>query len=72
MSDQERYVAVDLEVLAAIKELDWLQRIDWRTLPTLRLVLRVVRIEPTTGNILIGAQVVRDLEVEPERGLGSI
>jgi hypothetical protein len=68
MSESERYVAVDLEVLAAIKELAWLQRIDWRTLPTLRLVLRVVRIEPSTGNILIGASVVRDLEEGNHQG----
>ena len=71
MSDRERYVAVDLEVLAAIKQLDWLQRVDWHTLPTLRLILRVIRVEPATGNILIGAQVVRELE-PPERGFGSI
>jgi hypothetical protein len=72
MSEPERYVAVDLAVLAAIKELAWLQQVNWQLLPALRLVLRVVRVEPATGNILIGASVVHDLEEGPERGFGSI
>jgi hypothetical protein len=71
---EERYLAIDLAVFAAIKELDWLRRVDWQLLPAMRLILRVVHVEPATGNLLIGAQVVRDLDEDkpPERGLGSI
>jgi hypothetical protein len=68
---EERYLAVDLAVLAAIKELAWLQQVNWHTLPSLRLVLRVVHVEPSTGSVVFGARVVRDLE-EPERGFGTI
>lgn len=60
--EPERYLAIDLDVLAAVKELAWLKQIDPHTLRQLRVILRVVRVEPATGNVIIGAQLVRDLE----------
>jgi hypothetical protein len=58
---EEHYVVVDLRVLEAIKELDWIQRVDWKLLPAIRLVLRVARIDPVTGNLVIAVSATRDL-----------
>ena len=62
MTESERYLAVDLDVLAAVRELAWLRQIDPHTLSQLRVILRVLKVEPATGNVIIGAQLVRDLE----------
>jgi hypothetical protein len=59
---EERYVIVDLRVLEAIKELAWVQQVDWKLLPTIRLVLRVARIDPVTDNLVIGVKLARDLD----------
>lgn len=70
---EERYIAVDLDVLRAVKELAWLKQIDPHTLSQLRVILRIVRIEPASGSVIIGAQLVRDLD-PPDDGehLGTI
>jgi hypothetical protein len=68
---QERYLAVDLEVLSAVRELAWIKQIDPHVLRQLRVILRVVHIEPATGNVIIGAQLVRDLE-PPGEHFGTI
>jgi hypothetical protein len=59
---EEHYVVVDLHVLEAIKELDWIQRVDWKLIPAIRLVLRVARIDPVTGNLVIAVKLTRDLD----------
>jgi hypothetical protein len=67
---EERYLVVDPLVLETIKELAWLAQIDRHTLPTVRLLLRVVRIDED-GNLVVAMTVIRDVDDEP-RGLGSI
>jgi hypothetical protein len=62
MAEPERYVTVDLAVLEAIRELAWIQQVDWKIIPAIRLVLRVARIDPVTGNLVIAVTVTRDLE----------
>jgi hypothetical protein len=59
---EERYVTVDLAVLEAIKELAWLQQVNWTALPAIRLVLRIARIDPVTGNLVIAVTAARDLD----------
>jgi hypothetical protein len=59
---EERYVIVDLRVLEAIKELAWIEQINWKLLPAIRLVLRVARIDPVTGNLVIAVKATRDLD----------
>ena len=71
---EERYVVVDLGVLEAIRELANIQQFAWRALPGIRLTLRVARIDPVSGNLVIGVRVARDLTPpeQPEHGFGSI
>jgi hypothetical protein len=54
------YIVVDPLVLETIKELAWLAQVDRHTLPTVRLLLRVVRIDED-GNLGIAMTVIRDL-----------
>jgi hypothetical protein len=71
----ERYVVVDLAVLEAVRELDWVQRVDWHLLPALRATLRVVHLDPVTNRLVIAVKVARDLEEPPsddDKHLGSI
>jgi hypothetical protein len=58
----EHYIALDPIVLEAIRELSWLSQIDRRNLPTIRLVLRVVRIDEVGGDLVLGLRFVRDLD----------
>jgi hypothetical protein len=69
---EERYVAVDLAVLAAIKELDWIHRVDWQLLPAISLILRVVRVDRTSNTLVVGVRLTRSLDEPKERGFGSI
>jgi hypothetical protein len=68
-SAEERYVVVDLAVLEAIRqlsrELSWPGRVDKLSFPTVELLLRVVRIDPVTNNLVIGVKVARDLHEGP-------
>jgi hypothetical protein len=68
-SPEGEYIVVDPLVLETIKELAWLAKIDRHALPTVRLLLRVVRID-ADGNLAVAMSVIRDLP--DERGLGSI
>ena len=62
MDDEERYVTVDLSVLAAIREVAATRPVDR---PAIRLVLPVARIDPVTNNLVIGVRVARDLGDPP-------
>jgi hypothetical protein len=62
---EEAYVVVSPLVLQAIKELFWVDLIDKRLQPVLRLVLEVASIDSTSGNLVLSVQVVRDLDEEP-------
>jgi hypothetical protein len=61
--DPSGYITVDPRVLAAIREL-----LDGRMQPVLRLVLTVVRVDPTSGNVVVNAQLVRDLDERGDAG----
>ena len=65
------YIVVDPLVLETIKELAWLAHVDRHTLPTVRLLLRVVRID-ADGNLAVSMTVIRELPPDEPRGLGSI
>jgi hypothetical protein len=66
---QGGYVVVDLAVLQALRELAWVTDYDRHTLGAIRLVLRVARIDPITGRLVIAVSVARDLDTDPpERG----
>jgi hypothetical protein len=59
---EDRYIVVDLKVLQAIKELAWIQQLDWKMLPAIRLILRVASIDPITGRLVIAVKATRDLD----------
>jgi hypothetical protein len=61
----EGYVIVDLRVLQAIRDLDWIERVDWRFVPSIRLTLRVARVDPVSGTLVIAAKLARDLHEQP-------
>ena len=65
------YIVVDPLVLETIKELAWLAQVDRQTLPTVRLLLRVVRIDEH-GGLGVSMTVIRELPDDEPRGLGSI
>jgi hypothetical protein len=66
------YIVVDPLVLETIKELAWLAQVDRHTLPTVRLLLRVVQVDDE-GRLGVRFSVIRDLHDDPpERGFGSI
>jgi hypothetical protein len=61
---EESYIAVDVAILEALRELIWTADYDRHTLPTLRAVLRVAAIDPH-GRVVIGVRMVRDLDQDP-------
>jgi hypothetical protein len=67
MAEDQGYIVVDPRVLAAVRELLWVDLVDKHLQPVLRLVLQVVRVDPTSGNVVINAKLVRDLEEPPDR-----
>lgn len=72
---QEHYVAVPLAVLDCLKAL-WLEdETDRLSLGTVKLLLRSVRLDNISGNLVLGVRVVRSLDDPPPddgRGLGTI
>jgi hypothetical protein len=69
----ERYISIDPVILQAIREFAWVTDYDRHTLPAVRLLMRVARIDPVTDNLVIGVRLVRDLnEGGQEHGLDSI
>jgi hypothetical protein len=66
MAEESGYIAVDLQVLAAIRELFWVDLVSKEMQPVLRLVLQVVRVDQASGNVIINAQLVRDLDPPAE------
>jgi hypothetical protein len=58
----EGYVIVDLRILQAIRDLDWIQRVDWRVVPSIRLTLSVARVDAVSGTLVIAARLTRDLD----------
>jgi hypothetical protein len=60
--EPERYVTIDLALLDAIRE--------GRTLPAIRLLVRVATIDRVSNHLVIGVRVVRDLDDRPEGGAG--
>lgn len=71
LPEQERYIVIDPVILEAIRELSWISDFDRHTLEGIRLVLRVARIDPTSGNLVISAQFVRALpDDSPEQRFG--
>jgi hypothetical protein len=65
-AEPESYVAIDPAILQAIKELAGTADRDRHVMPTIRAVLRVARIDPVTGNVVIGIRLTRDLNQPPE------
>jgi hypothetical protein len=66
MAEDQGYIVVDPRVLAAVRELLWVDLVDKHLQPVLRLVLQVVRVDPTSGNLVINAQLVRGLDDNPK------
>jgi hypothetical protein len=64
----ERYLSVDPIVLEAIRELDWLHRVDPRNLPTVRLLLRVARLDEISGHLVLGLRFIHELGAEGVSG----
>jgi hypothetical protein len=63
--EPEHYVAVPLAVLDCLKAL-WLEdETDRISLGTVRLLLRSVRLDNISGNLVLGVRVVRSLDDEP-------
>jgi hypothetical protein len=71
--DNSGYIVVDPQVLAALRELLALDLVGKHYQPIMRLVLQVVRIDPTSGNLVINATLVRDVEADPpDNHLGTV
>jgi hypothetical protein len=70
MTEPERYLAVDMMIIEAIRKL-WLEDVDQLKVPTVMLLLRVVRIDEISGQLVLGIRMTRDLD-PPEKGIGSI
>jgi hypothetical protein len=60
--EPERYVTVDLAVLAAIKALAGLREHNPTALHAVRIVLRIARVDEVSGRLVLGLRLVRDLE----------
>jgi hypothetical protein len=57
----EHYVAVPVEVLECLKAL-WLEpETDRLSVGTVRLLLRSVRLDSVSGQLVLGIRIVRDL-----------
>lgn len=57
----EHYVAISPILLKLIRETAWIHQLDPHVLPTVRLLLRVARVDPVTGNLVIGVKFLREL-----------
>jgi hypothetical protein len=64
-TQREHYVAVPVEVLECLKAL-WLEdESDRISLGTVRLLLRSVRYDTISGQLVIGVRMTRDLDDDP-------
>jgi hypothetical protein len=71
--EPEHYIAVPLAVLDCLKAL-WLEdETDRLSLGTVKLLLRSVRLDQISGQLVLGVRMVRDLDdAQPERGFGTV